>query len=71
MKPEIRGWNDIADLDFIEPVEALNAMLPEVSEKSDINVFFAVLETLKTTTWLRLTEFCGTWCRYTQGHRRT
>ncbi|NYE08524.1 5'-nucleotidase [Bacillus niacini] len=38
MKPEIRGWNDVADLDFIEPVEALNALLPEVSEKSDINI---------------------------------
>ena len=38
MKPEIRGWNDVADLDFIEPVEALNELLPEVSEKSDINI---------------------------------
>ncbi|MEH7011387.1 metallophosphoesterase [Neobacillus niacini] len=38
MKPEIRGWNDVADLDFIEPVEALNALLPEVSEKSDISI---------------------------------
>src|SRR3954454_9262976 len=38
MKPEIRGWNDVADLDFIEPVEALNALLPEVGEKSDINI---------------------------------
>ena len=38
MKPEIRGWNDVADLDFIEPLEALNALLPEVSEKSDINI---------------------------------
>ena len=38
MKPEIRGWNDVADLDFIEPVETLKALLPEVSEKSDINV---------------------------------
>jgi 5'-nucleotidase len=38
MKPEVRGWNDVADLDFIEPVEALNALLPEVSEKSDINI---------------------------------
>ena len=26
MKPEIRGWNDVADLDFIEPVEALNGV---------------------------------------------
>ena len=25
MKPEIRGWKDVADLDFIEPVETLNA----------------------------------------------
>ncbi|HEY4551431.1 MAG TPA: metallophosphoesterase [Bacillus sp. (in: firmicutes)] len=38
MKPEIRGWNDVADLDFIEPLEALKALLPEVSEKSDINI---------------------------------
>lgn len=38
MKPEVRGWNDVADLDFIEPVEALKALLPEVSEKSDINI---------------------------------
>ncbi|HWO95930.1 MAG TPA: metallophosphoesterase [Bacillus sp. (in: firmicutes)] len=38
MKPEIRGWNDVADLDFIEPVEALNALLPEVSNQSDINI---------------------------------
>ena len=38
MKPEIRGWNDVADLDFIEPLEALNDLLPEVSEKSDINI---------------------------------
>ncbi|MFE4142582.1 hypothetical protein ACFX4I_11955 [Peribacillus sp. YIM B13472] len=38
MKPEIRGWNDVADLDFIEPVESLNELLPEVSEKSDINI---------------------------------
>ena len=38
MKPEIRGWNGVADLDFIEPVKALNALLPEVSEKSDINI---------------------------------
>ena len=38
MKPEIRGWNDVADLDFIEPVDALKALLPEVSEKSDINI---------------------------------
>ncbi|MFE4706226.1 bifunctional metallophosphatase/5'-nucleotidase [Peribacillus simplex] len=38
MKPEIRGWNDVADLDFIEPVETLNELLPEVSEKSDINI---------------------------------
>jgi 5'-nucleotidase len=38
MKPEIRGWDDVADLDFIEPVEALNALLPEVSEKSDVNI---------------------------------
>lgn len=38
MKPEIRGWNDVANLDFIEPVEALNALLPEVGEKSDINI---------------------------------
>ncbi|WP_260398189.1 bifunctional UDP-sugar hydrolase/5'-nucleotidase [Peribacillus simplex] len=38
MKPEIRGLNDVADLDFIEPVEALNELLPEVSEKSDINI---------------------------------
>jgi 5'-nucleotidase len=38
MKPEIRGWNDVAELDFIEPVEALNALLPEVSEKSDVNI---------------------------------
>ncbi|WHY00311.1 metallophosphoesterase [Neobacillus sp. DY30] len=38
MKPEIRGWNDVADLDFIEPVEALEALLPEVSAKSDINI---------------------------------
>ncbi|MFH0070148.1 bifunctional metallophosphatase/5'-nucleotidase [Peribacillus sp. NPDC056705] len=38
MKPEIRGWNDVADFDFIEPVEALNELLPEVSEKSDINI---------------------------------
>lgn len=38
MKPELRGWNDVADLDFIEPVEALKSLLPEVSEKSDINI---------------------------------
>ena len=38
MKPEIRGWNDVADLDFIEPLEALKTLLPEVSEKSDINI---------------------------------
>ncbi|WP_394237048.1 bifunctional metallophosphatase/5'-nucleotidase [Niallia oryzisoli] len=38
MKPELRGWNDVADLDFIEPVEALNTLLPEVSAKSDINI---------------------------------
>ena len=38
MKPEIRGWNDIADLDFIEPLDTLKALLPEVSEKSDINI---------------------------------
>lgn len=38
MKPEIRGWNDVAELDFIEPVKALNALLPELSEKSDINI---------------------------------
>jgi 5'-nucleotidase len=38
MKPEIRGWNDVAELDFIEPVEALNALLPEVSDKSDVNI---------------------------------
>ena len=38
MKPELRGWNDVADLDFIEPLEALNDLLPEVSEKSDINI---------------------------------
>ena len=37
-KPEIRGWNDVADLDFIDPIEALNTLLPEVSEKSDINI---------------------------------
>ncbi|RHW37683.1 bifunctional metallophosphatase/5'-nucleotidase [Lysinibacillus yapensis] len=38
MKPEIRGWNDVLDFDFIEPLEVLNTLLPEVSEKSDINV---------------------------------
>ncbi|WP_240033776.1 metallophosphoesterase [Oceanobacillus profundus] len=38
MKPEIRGWNDVVDLEFIEPVKALNALLPKVSEKSDINI---------------------------------
>ena len=26
MKPEIRGWNDVADLDFIEPVETLEGV---------------------------------------------
>ena len=57
MKPEIRGWNDVADLDFIEPVEALNALLPEVSEKSDINIVLSMAETLKTTSWLRFPEF--------------
>lgn len=38
MKPELRGWNDVAGLDFIEPVQALQGLLPEVSEKSDINI---------------------------------
>jgi len=38
MKPELRGWDDVEDLDFIEPVEALNTLLPEVSAKSDINI---------------------------------
>lgn len=38
MKPELRGWNDVADLDFIEPLEALNTLLPKMSEKSDINI---------------------------------
>jgi len=38
MKPELRGWNDVADLDFIEPVDALKGLLPEVSEKSDIQL---------------------------------
>ncbi|WP_251032596.1 bifunctional metallophosphatase/5'-nucleotidase [Mesobacillus foraminis] len=36
MKPEMRGWNDVSHLDFIEPVEALKGLLPEV--KSDINI---------------------------------
>jgi 5'-nucleotidase len=38
MKPELRGWNDVAGLDFIEPVEALDRLIPEVSKKSDINI---------------------------------
>ncbi|TCN26255.1 bifunctional metallophosphatase/5'-nucleotidase [Mesobacillus foraminis] len=36
MKPEMRGWNDVSHLDFIEPVEALKGLLPQV--KSDINI---------------------------------
>ncbi len=36
MKPEMRGWNDVSHLDFIEPVEALKGLLPEV--KSDIKI---------------------------------
>ncbi|WP_053360860.1 metallophosphoesterase [Bacillus sp. FJAT-27251] len=38
MKPELRGWNDVAGLDFIEPVQALKGLLLEVSEKADISV---------------------------------
>ncbi len=39
MKPELRGWPDVADLDFIDPVEALEGGLVAESEKfSDITV---------------------------------
>lgn len=38
MKPQMRGWEDVADLTFIEPDEALNQLVPQVSKKTDINV---------------------------------
>ncbi|MDQ7861929.1 hypothetical protein RCO48_15985 [Peribacillus frigoritolerans] len=72
MKPEIRGWDDVADLDFIEPVEALNALLPEVSEKSDVNI---VLSHAGNPEDHKLAQvpgvFGGNRGRYTQGHRNS
>ncbi|MCG3398927.1 bifunctional metallophosphatase/5'-nucleotidase [Staphylococcus massiliensis] len=38
MKPENRKWNDVKDLDFIEPTKALKKLVPEVSKKSDANI---------------------------------
>lgn len=39
MKPELREWEDVAGLDFIDPVEALEGgLLDEVGKFSDVTV---------------------------------
>jgi 5'-nucleotidase len=38
MKPEIRNWPDVADLDFIDPVQSLTNTLASMKQKSDINL---------------------------------
>lgn len=39
MKPELREWEDVAGLDFIDPVEALEGgLMDEVGAKSDVTV---------------------------------
>jgi 5'-nucleotidase len=39
MKPELRGWDDVAELDFIDPVEALEGgLIDEVGAKADVTV---------------------------------
>ena len=41
MKPEQRGWADVAGMDFIEPTQALPGLIAEVSPKSDVNVILS------------------------------
>jgi len=38
MKPEVRNWPDVADLDFLDPVETLEGVLSSMKQKSDINL---------------------------------
>lgn len=39
MKPELRGWDDVSGLDFIDPVEALEGgLIKQASAKSDVNI---------------------------------
>ena len=42
MKPEVREWEDVAGLDFIDPVEALEGgLLADASSKSHVNLILS------------------------------